>query len=139
MSSGINKVTLVGNLGATPEVRYTQGGTAVCNLRLACNERRKKGDAWEDHTEWVDVVCWDKTAENVGQYLDKGRQIYVEGRLQTREYTDKEGAKRFKTEVVAGQVLFLGANPAKDGRERAPSSKAPGVNESQQMSEDLPF
>ncbi len=110
MASGVNKVILVGNLGKDPEVRYIPSGKAVCTLRLAMTERRKDGDSgWKDHTEWMDVVCWDKTAENAGQYLQKGRQVYVEGRLQTKQYKDKDGNERYRTEVVANQVLFLGA------------------------------
>jgi single-strand DNA-binding protein len=108
MASGVNKVILVGNLGKDPEVRYIQSGNAVCTLRLAVTERRKDGDGWKDHTEWMDVVTWGKTAENAGQYLHKGRQVYVEGRMQTRQYKDKDGNDRRATEVVANQVLFLG-------------------------------
>lgn len=108
MASGVNKVILVGNLGKDPEVRYVQSGNAVCTLRIAVTERRKDGDNWRDHTEWMDVVTFGKTAENAGQYLAKGRQVYVEGRMQTREYDDKAGVRRWRTEVVANQVLFLG-------------------------------
>jgi single-strand DNA-binding protein len=108
MASGVNKVILVGNLGKDPEVRYAQSGTAICTLRLAVTERRKEGDSWKDHTEWMDVVTFGKTAENAGQYLQKGRQVYVEGRMQTRNYKDKEGVEKWRTEVVANQVLFLG-------------------------------
>ena len=108
MAAGVKKVILVGNLGKDPEVRYVQSGNAVCTLRLAVTERRKEGDQWKDHTEWMDVVTFGKTAENAGQYLQKGRQIYVEGRLQTRQFKDKEGVEKWRTEVVANQVLFLG-------------------------------
>ena len=107
MATGFVKVTLIGNLGADPEVRTTASGTAVANLRLACTERVKSGDKWEDRTEWVCVVVFGKTAESCATYLKKGRQAYVEGRLQTREWTDKEGAKRYSTEVLANAVLFL--------------------------------
>lgn len=126
MASGVNKVILVGNLGKDPEVRYIQSGKAVCTLRLAMTERRKDGDTgWKDHTEWMDVVCWDKTAENAGQYLQKGRQVYVEGRLQTRQYKDKDGNERYRTEVVANQVLFLGAGGDRAGA-GAPRNKDEG-------------
>lgn len=141
MSNGVNKVILVGNLGKDPEVRYIQSGNAVCNLRLAVTERRKDGDNWKDHTEWMDVVVWGKTAENVGQYCSKGKQLYVEGRIQTREYDDKDGNKRKATEVVASQVLFLGRNPEKGAssaprteKPTDPATDGPGVNEA-----DLPF
>ena len=113
MAAGVNKVILVGNLGKDPEVRYVQSGNAVCTLRLAVTERRKDGDQWKDHTEWMDVVTFGKTAENAGQYLQKGRQIYVEGRLQTRQFKDKEGVEKWRTEVVANQVLFLGGGGAR--------------------------
>jgi single-strand DNA-binding protein len=124
MASGVNKVILVGNLGKDPEVRYVQSGNAVCTLRLAVTERRKDGDNWKDHTEWMDVVTFGKTAENAGQYLQKGRQIYVEGRLQTRQYKDKEGHDRYKTEVVANQVLFLGGGDRSGAPRPAPNKPA---------------
>lgn len=108
MANGVNKVVLIGNLGRDPEVRYTQSGSPVCNLRIAVGERRKQGGEWVDHTEWVNIVCFGKTAENAGQYLSKGRQIYVEGRMQTRQYKDRDGNEKWSTEVVANQVLFLG-------------------------------
>lgn len=112
MSSGVNKVILLGNLGRDPEVRYTQAGSAVCNLRLAIHTKRKKDDEWIEHTEWVGVVCFGRTAENVAQYLSKGRQIYVEGRMQTRSYKDKDGVEKWSTEVVADEVIFIGGNDA---------------------------
>ena len=107
MAKGVNKVILVGNLGRDPEVRYTQSGNAVCNLNIAVTERRKDGEGWKDHTEWVRVVSFGRTAENAGQFLSKGRQVYVEGRLQTRQYKDKEGNDRYSTEVVANELIFL--------------------------------
>ena len=127
MAGGVNKVILIGNLGKDPEVRYVQSGKAVCTLRLAMSERRKDGDGWKDHTEWMDVVTFDKTAENAGQYLTKGRQVYVEGRLQTRQYKDKEGHDRYKTEVVANQVVFLSSGQG-DRTGPRPSGGKPQVN-----------
>lgn len=106
--AGLNKVTIIGNLGKDPEVRYTQSGTAVCNLRIGATERRKDGDNWQDHTEWFTVISFGKTAENAGRFLKKGRQVFVEGRLQTRTWQDKENQTRYTTEVVANQILFLG-------------------------------
>ncbi|MHB8418464.1 MAG: single-stranded DNA-binding protein [Myxococcales bacterium] len=107
--SGVNKVILIGNLGANPELRYTQGGQAVANFRIATNEKwtDKNGQA-QERTEWHRIVVWGKLAELCNQYLVKGRQVYVEGRLQTREWTDKENHKNYTTEVVAQQVTFLG-------------------------------
>lgn len=123
MAAGLNRVSLIGNLGKDPEVRYTQSGTAVGNLRLGVTERRKDGDDYKDHTEWVSVVIFGKTAENASKYLQKGRQVFVEGRLQTRSWDDKSGQTRYTTEVVASQVLFLGSgsNAGSSGASRGPS------------------
>ncbi|MEC7751706.1 MAG: single-stranded DNA-binding protein [Myxococcota bacterium] len=116
MAKGVNKVILVGNLGNDPEVRHTNSGSAVCNLRLACTERVKDGEGnWGDRTEWVDVVVWGRDAENAGQWLRKGRQVYVEGRLQTRSFTDRDGNDRRRTEVVARQIMFLGRDGGPSG------------------------
>lgn len=110
MAAGLNRVSLIGNLGKDPEIRQTQSGTSVGNLRLGVTERRKEGDEYKDHTEWVTVVCFGKTAENASKFLQKGRQVFVEGRLQTRSWEDKGGQTRYTTEVVASQLLFLGNN-----------------------------
>lgn len=104
----VNRVFLIGNLGRDPEMRATAGGTSVCNLNVATTDRRKKGDGYEDHTEWHRVTSFGKTAEQCGKFLSKGRQVYVEGRLQTREWQDKDGNKRWTTEIVADRVQFLG-------------------------------
>ena len=106
----VNKVILIGNLGKKPELRYTPGGQAVANFTLATNERfgGRDGQPAQERTEWHRIVVWGRTAENCGQYLDKGRSVYIEGRLQTREWQDKEGQKRQTTEIVANTVQFLG-------------------------------
>lgn len=115
MASGVNKVILVGNLGADPELRHTASGQAVCNLRLACSESFKDRDgARQDRTEWVSVTVWGPQGESCAQYLAKGRQVYVEGRLQTREYEDRDGNKRKATDVVASHVVFLGGGGERD-------------------------
>lgn len=103
----LNDCNFIGNLGRDPEVRYGQSGSAIAKLSLAVNERRKRGDEWEEHTEWVRVTCFGRTAENVGQYLSKGSKVFVKGRLQTTKYTDREGQERWSTEVVANVVRFL--------------------------------
>lgn len=109
MASSVNRVILIGFLGADPEVRYTNGGTAVCSLRIATTETwNDKECVKQERTEWHSVSVWGKQAEHCGQYLTKGRQVYVEGRLQTREYTDKEGIERKVWEVQADRVNFLG-------------------------------
>jgi single-strand DNA-binding protein len=109
MASGVNKVIILGRLGSDPEVRYTPNGGAVANFNMATNESwTDKSGQKQEKTEWHRIVVWGKIAELCGQYLSKGRQAYIEGRLQTREWTDKEGGKRYTTEVVAQTVQFLG-------------------------------
>ncbi len=107
--SGVNKVILIGNLGAAPEVRYTAGGQAVANFRLATTERwvNKSGERSEN-TEWHRVVAWGKLAETCGQYLQKGKQVYVEGKIRTRQWQDQTGQKRYTTEIVAVNLVMLG-------------------------------
>lgn len=109
MSEGINKVILLGNVGKDPELRYTSGGQAVCELRLATTEKYSGRDGQnKESTEWHRVIVWGKQGENVKQYVQKGRQLYVEGRIQTRTWDDRDGKKQYTTEVVAARVLFLG-------------------------------
>ena len=110
MARGINKVILIGNLGRDPEVRYTAGGSAVANLRIATTEswRDKQSGEKKENTEWHSVVLFGKTAEIAGEYLKKGRTVYIEGRLQTRKYQDKDGQDRYSTEVVASDMQMLG-------------------------------
>lgn len=120
MASGVNKVILIGRLGADPEIRYTNNGGAVANFNLATNESwMDKSGQKQERTEWHRVVVWGKLGELCGQYLSKGRQAFVEGRLQTREWQDKEGGKRYTTEVVAQNIQFLGG-----GAERSSSTSA---------------
>ena len=115
--SGVNKVILVGNLGKDPEVRYTPGGQAVANFTIATNENwTDKGGQKQERTEWHRIVVWGKLAELCSEYLAKGRQVYVEGRLQTREWNNKEGVKQYTTEVVANQVVFLSGGERGQGR-----------------------
>lgn len=104
----VNKVILVGNLGRDPELRTTNSGTPVCQISLATSERRKDRDGnWSDHTEWHRVVAFGRSAENVARFCRKGKQIYVEGRISTREWQDKDGNRRWTTEVVADNIRFL--------------------------------
>ncbi len=112
----VNKVILVGNLGADPETRTAQSGNMVANLRIATTERTKDREGnWTDQTEWHRVVCFGRTAETVSKYLRKGRQVYIEGRIQTRKWQDKEGRDRWSTEVVARDVRFLGGRDSGGG------------------------
>jgi single-strand DNA-binding protein len=110
MAASVNKVIIIGNLGAKPELKYLPSGQAVCELRIATNESfTDKQQQKQERTEWHRVVVWGKQGENCAQYLDKGRPVYVEGRLQTRSWDDKtSGEKRYMTEIVANSVQFLG-------------------------------
>ena len=116
--ASVNKVILVGNLGRDPEVRYTPGGSAVANFTLATTDRwNDPSGEKKERTEWHRIVVWGKQAEIAGEYLRKGRQVYVEGSLQTREWTDRDGNKRYTTEVRAQRFQMLGGRP---GEERQP-------------------
>lgn len=126
----VNKCILIGNLGKDAEIRNTGGGMAIANLRLATTDRRKGQDgAWADHTEWHSVVTFGKTAEVMEKWGKKGKMLYVEGRIQTREYTDKDGNKRWSTEIVANEIRMLGgkndegsATGRQDAQERSGTS-----------------
>src|SRR6476661_5321858 len=105
----VNKVILVGNLGKDPEVRFTQTGSAVANFSIATSEQWNDRDGKrQERTEWHNIVVWGKQAETCGQYLSKGRQVYVEGRITNRSYDDKDGNKKYITEIIARDVRFLG-------------------------------
>ena len=142
--AGINKVILIGNLGRDPEVRYTPDGTAVANF-LDCDvtgmERQKQRRERKSATEWHRIVAWRKLGELCGEYLSKGRQVYVEGRLQTRDWQDKDGNKRYTTEVVANEVQFLGPKESAKSRDDyggpPPPDAEPPYSDSQD--DDIPF
>jgi single-strand DNA-binding protein len=119
MAEGLNRVLLIGNLGQDPELRFTQGGQAVLNLRIATNESFVNRDGErQDRTEWHSVIVWGKRGEALHKILTKGKQIFVEGRLQTRSWEDKQGAKRYTTEVVANDIILLGGGAARGGGAR---------------------
>jgi single-strand DNA-binding protein len=116
MAGGVNKVILVGYLGADPDMRYTPSGQGVCEMRLATSESwNDKNGQRQERTEWHRIVVWGKRAEVCSKYLAKGRQVYVEGRIQTRSYDDKEGNKRYITEIIANDVQFLGGGGREGG------------------------
>jgi len=125
--ASINKVILIGNLGKDPELRYTPGGQAVCDLSIATTDQwTDKSGERKEQTEWHRVVVWGKQAENCSQYLSKGRQCYVEGRLRTRQWDDKDGNKRYTTEIVAQTVQFLGGGRGEGaGAQRGERSSGP--------------
>lgn len=126
MARGVNKVILIGNLGNDPEVRYTPNGSAVANISLATSEtwRDKQSGELQERTEWHRVVFFNRLAEIVGQYLRKGSKIYVEGALRTRKWTDKTGAERYTTEVVAGEMHMLDSKTAGSAERSHPSAQA---------------
>jgi single-strand DNA-binding protein len=139
----------VGNLTRDPEVRYAQSGMAICKLSVAVTERVKDGDAWKDATEWFRVTVFGKTAENAGQYLQKGKQVYVEGRLKTDKYKDKDGVEKTSIEVIANTLQFLGgAGGGRGGRDAgAPAGASAGGSKGGDapppsdgfIDDDLPF
>jgi len=155
--ASVNKVILVGNLGRDPETRYTTGGDAVTNIRLATTDvwKDKNGEK-QERTEWHNIVFYGRQAEIAGEYLKKGRQIYVEGRLQTRKWQDKEGQDRYTTEIIADRMQMLGTREgggsaaAAEPAEREPaaasaggggrkSTGAPAKKNVDDLDDDIPF
>lgn len=139
--AGVNKVILLGNLGADPEVRYTTSGSAVATFRLATSEEWKDRNSGEKQskTEWHRVVAFGRLGEICGEFLHKGKKVYVEGRLQTRSWEDKEGNTRYMTEVVARDMQMLGS-AGRDNRDAPQGDGGGGLNESVTVPEDdIPF
>ena len=135
--SSVNKVILVGHLGRDAEVKYTANGAPVASFSLATSETwNDKAGERQERTEWHRIVLWGKTAEAIGDYLLKGRQIYVEGRLQTREWEDKDGEKKKTTEVRADKVVLLGSKPGQS--DRTPRTGA-GYADDRDDDADVPF
>lgn len=152
-SRGVNKAILIGNLGADPEVRQTQNGQPVATFNIATSERWKdRQGALQERTEWHRIVAWSQLAEIAGQYLTKGSQVYIEGRIQTRQWEDQSGQKRSTTEIVANQMVMLGgrgegavagrAAPRAAGRPAAGGDDRPFENfpeSAEEVDDDLPF
>jgi single-strand DNA-binding protein len=111
MSKSVNKVILIGNIGQDPDIRYTAAGKAVAKLSLATNERyRNRSGEWEERTEWHSVVAWQRLAEIIGEYVGKGSRVYIEGRLQTSSWEDRQsGETKYRTEIVAREIVLLGS------------------------------
>jgi single-strand DNA-binding protein len=144
----VNKVILVGNLGRDAELRYTPGGAAVATLNMATTEIwNDKGGQRQEKTEWHRVVLWGKTAESLNEYLVKGKQIYVEGRLQTRQWDDKDGNKRYTTEIRGDRVVLLGGGGGGGAGRQATRTPGAGAHSEDPMGEpvteltddDIPF
>jgi single-strand DNA-binding protein len=121
MAKSVNKVILVGNLGKDPEVKFTPSGVPVAKFSLATNERYKdKSGEWQDRTEWHNIVAWQRLAEIVGEYVKKGSKVYIEGRLQTSSWEDKQsGEKKYRTEIIANDLVLLGGRGEGDGESRS--------------------
>ena len=145
MARGVNKGNLVGNLGQKPEMRYTQTNTAVATLSIATSESWKDKDSGElrEKTEWHRVVLFGKLAEIAEQYLDKGSQLYIEGKLQTRKWQDKEGNDRYTTEILGNAMNMLGGRQSSgdggDYDQSQPASQSAPSQASQISEEDIPF
>ena len=153
--ASVNKVILVGNLGRDPETRYTTSGDAVTNIRLSTTDTWKdKAGEKQERTEWHNIVFYGRQAEIAGEYLKKGRQIYVEGRLQTRKWQDKEGQDRYTTEIIADRMQMLGSRegggaaaaaepaertPGSEPRSGARSAAAPAKKNVDDLDDDIPF
>ena len=141
--AGINKVILVGNLGKDPEVRYLEGGIAVANFPIATSETFKDRTSGEKKTitEWHNVVVWRGLAEIAEKYLKKGNQVYIEGKLRTRQWQDKDGNNRYTTEVVGDNMQMLGGkrDDSTPSQSNAPSQSEPPIDKSNDIADDLPF
>jgi len=135
----VNKVILIGNLGADPEVRYTQNGTAVANFRMATTETWKKEGEKEELTEWHRVVTFGRLAEICGEYLSKGSKVYIEGRIQTRKWEDRDGNPRYTTEIVAREMKMLSPRGAEEGQSGRYGDEEPPLPDVPPMEDDVPF
>jgi single-strand DNA-binding protein len=156
MARGVNKVILVGNLGQDPETRTTPGGTTVTNIRIATTEswKDKTSGEMKEQTEWHGIVLWNRLGEIAAEYLKKGSQVYIEGRLQTRKWQDKQGNDRYTTEIVASEMQMLGGRggsgggatqETRDSREAgakgspAPAGERAGGGQAADFDDDIPF
>ena len=130
MARGINKVILIGNLGQDPESRTTPGGTTVTNIRIATSEswRDKQSGEMKEQTEWHTVVLWSRLGEIAAEYLKKGSQVYIEGRLQTRKWQDKQGNDRYTTEIVAGEMQMMGGRGGGGANQETRDRRDPGAD-----------
>jgi single-strand DNA-binding protein len=140
MSNSVNKVILVGRLGKDPELKYTQGGAAIARFSLATDEvwKDQSGEK-QQKTEWHNIVAWSKLAEICGQYLAKGRLVYIEGRLQTRSWEDKEGNKRTTTEIRADNMVMLGGKTEESRAEKSSAASIDNAADPEITDNDVPF
>ena len=136
--ASVNKVIILGRLGRDPELRETSGGTTVCRLAVATSRRYTKDGQKQEATEWHDISLFGKTAEIAGQYLKKGSEVYVEGRLHTRKYTGKDGVERYATEIQ-GDQMQLGARPTGEQQSPAALSQQTPASKNNRPEDDIPF
>ena len=149
---GVNKVLLLGRLGKDPDLRFSQNQTPICSFSLATSERRKDANGqWSDFTEWHNIVVFGKTAENCSNFLKKGREVFIEGRIQTRKWQDKEGKDRYTTEILAQSVQFVGSKGDSSSQSAPAETSSPfadlksadevagGVDEVSFDDDDIPF
>ncbi|MGI6393303.1 MAG: single-stranded DNA-binding protein [bacterium] len=127
--NSLNKVLLLGRLGRDPEKKYTNSGIAVCNFSMATSESVRKGSGYEEKTEWHRIVAFGNQAENVARFVKKGSLVFVEGRIQSRSYQDKEGNERYVTEIISNSIRFLDMKESSDGEERVYQKKEEGEKE----------
>ena len=146
MARGVNKVILLGRLGKDPEMRYAPSGTAIATFSLATNHRQKVNDEWVDKTEWHNLIAFGKTAEIAGEYLKKGKQLYIEGRLQTSSWEDQQGQKKYKTEVVVSDLQMIGSKgdesfspPTESATTSTQQEPSPPTAPAAEEEDDLPF
>jgi single-strand DNA-binding protein len=151
MARGVNKAIIIGNLGNDPDMRYTASGAAVANISIATAEswRDKESGEQQERTEWHRVVAFGRLAEIIGEYLRKGSQVYIEGRIQTRKWQDKEGQDRYTTEIVANELQMLGGKgggsanyesaPQSQQNSPAPQQAAPAPAPADDFDDDIPF
>ena len=139
----VNKVILLGRVGADPEVKYMPSGNAVLNLSLATNRKFKNQESgnYEDKTEWHRVVFFNKPAETIGHYVKKGQQLYVEGRLQTRKWQDKDGVEKYSTDIISDNFTFIGSKSDSEGTDNQSSKSNDNFDQSSpaQQDDDIPF
>lgn len=136
--NGLNKVFLLGNLGQDPEIKHTTGGTTILRMRIATNERTKKGDEWVDHTEWHTVTAFGKRAEGLAKVLSKGSSVHVEGKLRTRQW-DKDGTKFQATEIIADEVTLVGSRPSGGQPAGRPAPQKSEDPFEQYAGDDIPY
>jgi len=138
--SGVNKVIILGNVGKDPETRVTQGGDGVTNISVACTEKYKdKQGEQKEITEWVNVVFFGKLAEIAGKYIRKGSTVYVEGKLKTEKYTDKNGVEKYSTKIIASNMQLVGGKPSADNQGAGTVPKNSGAGSGDMPDDDIPF